>query len=52
MNIFEVDTPVVFAGSNLGFTGIDPNVVYYIANIVGNTIALKTSRSTTLTSSL
>jgi len=47
MTVFDIDTPVVFAGSNLGTTGIDPNVVYYIADIIGNTIALKTSRSTT-----
>ena len=43
----NVNDPVVFDGSNFGDSGISSATVYYIEDIVGNTISLKTTRSTT-----
>ena len=43
----DVNDPVVFDGSDFGDTGISPYQVYYIEDIVGSTISLKLSRSST-----
>jgi hypothetical protein len=47
MTGFAVNQPVVFNGTNFANCGINPNVVYYINSIVGSTISIKTSRSST-----
>lgn len=43
----SVNQPIVFSGSSLTGTGITSNIVYYINSIVGSTITIKTSRSST-----
>ena len=47
----EADMPIMFVGTNSNSndfknTGINPYIVYYIADIIGNTFSIKTSRST------
>jgi hypothetical protein len=52
----RINMPVMFiagsAGAGLNNSGINPYVTYYIADIIENTIALKTSRSTSTIVSL
>ncbi len=43
----SVNDPIIFTGIGLTGTGINGNTVYYVSNITGSDITLKTSRSTT-----
>lgn len=47
MTGFQINQPVVFAGSNFGSSNVSPNQVYYIHGISGSEISIKTSRSST-----
>ena len=38
-----VDDPIIFSGTGLSGTNISTNVVYYVSNISGNDITIKTS---------
>jgi hypothetical protein len=42
----RINMPVMFTGTGFSASGIRPYITYYIADVVDNTIALKTSRST------
>ena len=46
----EENDPVIFTGSGLTGTNLDSTRVYYVDSIVGQTITVKTSRSSTVTS--
>ena len=43
----EVNMPIIFSGTDFGITGIQPSVVYYVADTpTSTTFSIKTSRNT------
>lgn len=44
----EINDPVIFSGTGLTGTGIEAYKVYYVSNIAGTDITIKSSRSTSL----